>query len=67
MLELMLDERRTFTVEPVAYLERFMSVAGPSPISASVGGFETPKEVRRGEERRLERSDSKSITAFLYD
>jgi hypothetical protein len=45
MLELMLDERRTFTVEPVAFLERFMLHVGPSPISASVGGFESPIEM----------------------
>lgn len=45
MLELMLDERRTFTVEPVAFLERFMLHVGPSPISASLGGFESPIEM----------------------
>jgi len=45
LLELLLDPRRTFTMEPILFLARFHSSAGDSPISANVASWSTPLEM----------------------
>lgn len=46
--ELLISEDRTFIMEPVVYVSRFLSDAGESPISTEVGGFSSESEVYTG-------------------
>ena len=45
LLELLLDRRRTFVMEPILYLARFVLTSGQSPISTQTGGFSSPLEM----------------------
>ena len=42
VLELLIDPDRTFVMEPVAYVSRFLADSGGSPLSTQVGGESVP-------------------------
>ncbi|GMI18064.1 hypothetical protein TrLO_g1189 [Triparma laevis f. longispina] len=46
--ELLINPDRTFVMEPVVYVSRFLNDAGSSPISVEVGGFASETEVYTG-------------------
>ena len=48
ILELLIDSERTFVMEPIVYVSRFLTDSGDSPLSTQVGGFSSEAEMQTG-------------------